>query len=324
MSKSWKDFLLRSGIPLENDVSRFLDSRDCIPSFEYSYLRKDEYGIEKEFSYDIDAAYIKKNWFFDLMIECKYRHESTNWVFIPASYGGPGESYPNDFLHPFSHFISESFPYEENFPESFAPLCSKGIEITKSGDNEKSITQAATQLAYAYAPKLTSAIEHQVGKLLVHDFIFFHVPVIVTTAKLRRLNDDVDISSVKNAKELDEVSSAENSLIMKYTMGDHLQNYNLNHLRSFFESRSEKEIEKMQTFTKDISHFVNVIAGNYALRAIAIVHVSEDSNGMSSLLDYIDRLVDFPVDLQQKIQKKHEEIEIIRKEIDKKFKKPDT
>jgi hypothetical protein len=59
MAKSWKDLLLSTGLPLENDVKKYLESRGCIASHEYTYLKPDEQGHEKQFSYDIDAAYIR-------------------------------------------------------------------------------------------------------------------------------------------------------------------------------------------------------------------------------------------------------------------------
>ena len=45
----WKDFLLKSGLPLEYEVKELLDKRKCISSFEYSYLRSDENKIINEF-----------------------------------------------------------------------------------------------------------------------------------------------------------------------------------------------------------------------------------------------------------------------------------
>lgn len=105
MGKNWQQSLLGSGLPLENDVSSYLQSVGCLPHFHYSYLKADELTIEREFSYDIDAALILGGHFFELMIECKYRHQSANWVFAPDSYGGYGELDVTDLAHPVDDFV---------------------------------------------------------------------------------------------------------------------------------------------------------------------------------------------------------------------------
>ncbi|MDO8734685.1 MAG: hypothetical protein Q7K21_05970, partial [Elusimicrobiota bacterium] len=206
MTNTWKDYLLKSSIPLEFEVKKFLDSRGCICDFEYSYLRLDENSIPKEFSYDIDASYIRDEHFVELMIECKYRHQSTKWVFIPEKYGGYQEVYPNSFMHPNDHFCrKKKFRYSSSFPIELASLCIKGIEINTSGHDTKSISHAVSQLSYAFSQKVVSGMEHQIEQLLgSSDFIFYNVPVIVTTASLFRLKNDVSISAIQKSKELSE------------------------------------------------------------------------------------------------------------------------
>lgn len=193
MSKSWKEALLASGLPLENDVQEYLRGRGCITHFEYSYLRPDEHEIKRPFSYDIDAAFIRENQFVYLMTECKYRNPDTKWIFLPDSYDGYRKFYPNDFMHAIDHFVELKFPFVSDFPRYLAPACSKGVELAGDDRNQKSINQALSQLAYAMAPKIADAIEHQVGRFLVYDHIFFHIPIVVTTAKLFRINSGVNI-----------------------------------------------------------------------------------------------------------------------------------
>ena len=167
----WKDFLLKSGLPLENDVFRYLREKGAVPSFEYSYLRNDERQNEKQFSYDLDASYFRRGYGCGLMIECKYRHDSTTWVFTPDEYGGPEEIYETSFVHPFDRFVSRKFPFSGIPVAKFAPLCSKGIEITSSGSNEKTITQGISQLSYAFAEQVVHAVSHQVNNLIEENMI---------------------------------------------------------------------------------------------------------------------------------------------------------
>jgi len=166
-NNKWKDYLLKSGLPLEFEVKEFLNTKKCISSYEYSYLRHDENEIINEFSFDISSSYIQENHFFKLMIECKYRDSSTNWLFLPGVYGGPSELGKTSFLHPCDHFTSyEKFPFK--YPE-LPPIgkpCQKGIEITSDGQNPKTITQAVNQLSYAMAEMITDAMTHQVEELL--------------------------------------------------------------------------------------------------------------------------------------------------------------
>ncbi|MBI5573834.1 MAG: hypothetical protein HY919_04695 [Elusimicrobia bacterium] len=121
MKDTWKEYLLKSSIPLEFEVKKFLDSKGCISDFEYSYLRTNENNASKEFSYDIDASYICDEHFVELMIECKYRHQSTKWVFIPEKYVVLHEVYPNSFMHPNDHFCKKNkFLYSNSFPIEIA------------------------------------------------------------------------------------------------------------------------------------------------------------------------------------------------------------
>lgn len=226
MAKSWQQSLLSSGLPLENDIKQYLDFKRCITNYEYSYLKPDETRIERQFSYDIDGTYIRDTNFVTFMVECKYRHPGTQWVFTPDTYGGPSELDPTAFVHPIDDFVPDSFPFRGTFPKRLAPACSKGIEITTHGNNEKSIDQALAQLVYAFAPKIADAIENQVFRSLVDDYIFFHVPVVATTAELFRLRDNVAIEQIRAAKLVEEVATREPCLVMNYAVGIELEKYN--------------------------------------------------------------------------------------------------
>ena len=226
MSNKWKDHLLKSSIPLEYEVKKFLDSKGCVTDFEYSYIKDDENRIPTEFSYDIDASYIKSPHFIDLMIECKYRHRGTHWVFIPEEYGGPDEIYQNAFMHPNDHFCKYKFPFSGLFPIEFAPLCSKGIEITSKDFNPKSINQAIAQLSYAFPERIADGMLHQIEELSLSGFVFYHIPIIVTTANLFRLRSDVDIRTIEKATDLSEIADEHNSLVIKNKIGIQLRHHN--------------------------------------------------------------------------------------------------
>jgi DNA-binding transcriptional MerR regulator len=321
MPKSWKEALLASGLPLENDVQEYFRGKGCISHFEYSYLRPDELEIERQFSYDIDAAYILDNQFVTLMAECKYRHPNTKWIFLPDSYDGPGELHPNDFMHPLDHFVGLRFPFRLNFPRHLAPACSKGVELAGDERNQKSITQALSQLAYAMAPKIADAIEHQVERLLVYDHIFFHVPMVVTTAGLFRINAGVTIKEIKEAHSLDKVALQEEMLVLHYTPGIELKKYNLNVLNALRQRLGEPKLTKsMQTFTDSIDHLFSVLSDHYSPKAFVIISVSKGWQSFDQFFRYVYELLNPSEELLREIREQEGEIKERLKELGLKLK----
>lgn len=307
MGKSWKDSLLRSGLPFENDVRRYLESKGCISSFEFSYLKPDEYRIERQFSYDLDAAYFKGGHFITLMVECKFRHQSVQWVFVPSEYGGPDEFDPNAFMHPFDHFIAPKFPFKGSFPRRLAPCCEKGIELTTDGPNEKAITQAVTQLAFAFSQQLSEAIVSQVRQLLgKRSPIFHHIPIIVTTADLFRLKEGSTVAAIQAASDLEDVCTREHCIVLKYSRGAELLDYNRKVLSAARAELGDAVLKKsIQTFTEDLDHFFEVLANHYCPSAIVVVSVGNGWNAFDKLFGYIDDLVEPPKSLLDEIKLEH-------------------
>lgn len=321
MSNSWKDLLLKSGLPLENDIKRYLDSLGCISHFEFSYIKTDESKVDKEFTYDIDASYIQDQNFIDLMIECKYRHESVKWIFLPDKYGGPGEIDPNSFIHPIDYFVSLSFPYRYSFPITLAPLCSKGIEITPNSNNEKSITQAIYQLSYAFAPKIAESIEHQVYELLGGiEHIFYHIPIILTTAKLFRIKEDIAIPDIKQTDDINEIADEHDMLVMRHSIGKQLEEYNIGIFDKLKNKIGFQQLySKNNSFTDDIEHLFAVISAFYCPQTILILNYSEGCGCIERFFEYLKNLINPSDDLILKIKEMKKEEERIHKEMEEKF-----
>jgi hypothetical protein len=291
--KIWKDHLLKSSLPLEYDVLKYLEQKGAIADFEYSYLKADENKTIKEFSYDIDASYIFPPHYVDLMIECKYRHQSTNWVFIPEDYGGPYEVYQNSFLHASDHFTKKlKFLYDGSFPFEYAPLCSRGIEIGSTGDNSKTIIQASTQLAYAFAGKMVDGMLHQADQLLGGEVIFYHIPIIITTAKLFRLRSNVSIEAIEHSDSIEQVADQHDSLVLKYRTGLDLRNHSQHVFERFKESYGVAKLqEKLHSYNDDLDFVFSVIANTYCPRSILVLHHSGDNKSLSKLFDYIESVL---------------------------------
>lgn len=308
---AWKDHLLKSGLPLEFEIKKFLDEKGCISNMERTYLRSNEASITTEFSYDIESSYIKGEHFIDLMVECKYRHDSVRWVFLPETYHSIDEIRHTDFMHPVDHFNTHPFHYFE-FPLSFGPLCSKGIELTNEGANPKTITQAVTQLAYAMAEKVTNAVHHQTDEVLSTNFkstTFYNIPIIVTTASLYRLREDVDIRTIKTAEKLEDVATKEPYLVLKAKTGSDLLKYNQEIFHNFIMDQDlESLAAKLRSFNGDPRFIFDHIARESCPNSIVIVHHTPDNLGLTKFFEYIDRVIKPDQEIFEMVKKKNDEM----------------
>jgi hypothetical protein len=316
-STRWKDYLLRSGLPLENDVKRLLERRGCVGRSEYSYLRENEENYEREFSYDIDASYIDDPYFVDLMVECKYRHDSTKWVFTPETYGGMDESYPTEFTHPQDGFVSLSFPFKNRPFPRLGELCGKGVELTPNGTNEKTIRRGVSQLVYALPEKISSSFEHQIYDLLVTEHIHLHVPILVTTAQLYRINEEISIQDIRQSDDLSDIARKSNLLVLKKRPTVGLERYSRSEFNAFRKRVGDERIrEELSTFTKDTDHFFGVLTEYKCPRAVAVVHHNVDSTGLPQLVDYIEKLIQPTEGLKDKLQQYEAKMEKAAEELE--------
>ncbi len=297
MSKDskWKDFLLKSGLPLEYEIKEYLENNGFITNFEYTYLRENQENQITEFSYDIDATYAYPPFFFELMIECKYRHNSTKWLFLPEDYEGVDETNFTSFLHFNDHFNKNGRYPNSEYPFKFADLCSKGIEITTEGQNPKTIDQAMAQLSYAMAEKIISGMHHQTDEILSKSFngtIFFPIPIIITTSELYRLNENVSIEEIRGCNDITEIATKTNKLIIKNSTGVNLERFNYTKFKSFEEEVGKNILEqKLNTFNEDLDFVWSVISKNYSPQCIVVLHYSKENNGLEELVKYIKRFV---------------------------------
>ena len=292
MPKSWKDALLSSGIPLENDVRNYLSQHGCLAEFEHSYLRADETQILRQFSYDIEASLIQPPHFVDFLVECKYRHPSVSWIFTPDEYGGHTELGPNDFTHPLTHFVGRRCAFDTSlFPRRLAPCCSKGVELTAEGANEKAIAQAVSQLAFGMALRVGDAIEHQAYDLLRGDFVFYHLPVIVTSAALHRLREDVTIESLRAASEMPEVADQVDLLVLRHRTGVELRDHNAAIFTALRASLSDEVLKaKLQPPWSGLDHAFDALARDTP-QAIVVVSTHRGWQAMDHLFAYVHELL---------------------------------
>nr|WP_319997623.1 hypothetical protein [uncultured Draconibacterium sp.] len=292
----WKDFLLKSGLPLEFEIREFLSSKKCICDYDYTYLRENEANQLTEFSYDIDASYIEDSSTIDFMIECKYRHESTKWLFLPEKYNSHHEIFYTSFMHPNDHFVAGERTGLYKYPHKFAPLCSKGIELTTQGQNPKSITQATLQLSYAMAEKYTSGFSYQIDERKnrpSQGTNFYSIPIIITTAQLFRLKENSSIESIKSSQEIEDIATKEEFIIMRSNESVHLEKYNVNIFDEFIQKRDLDNLKHyINSFNSDPEFVMSVIARHYCPSCFVIIHHTEDNIGLNKLFEYVDNVID--------------------------------
>lgn len=217
--KSWKEHFLSSGVPLEHSVSQIFEKLEAWDPGEFTYEREDETGTPRVFSVDIHSSHIdvKRNFWLESLVECKYRHDGTKWLFTPREYN---PLFGRDFDELFVVLDQCCGDREVNrvalgsFRSNY-PLCTKGIEILPDNANPKTIEEAVQQLRYAVVAKSLDALQHQIDELLGKPTpIFIIVPIIVTTSELWRLKPGVTVDDVRAADQIEEIADTHDLLVL--------------------------------------------------------------------------------------------------------------
>lgn len=290
--KSWKNHLLSSGLPLEHSVIQELKKHKFLNPREFRYERKNEHGVSALFSVDVHATSIlseRKLW-LDLLIECKYRHESTQWVFNPDEYDwGFGVEFNDSFviLDALTKPRRLDRAYLNRFSDSY-PLCAKGIELVHNDRNPKSIDQAIAQLAYAVPDQAVSALNHQAS--LEEPYIHLIIPMIVTTSELWRLRSRVSVSDVCTAQELSDVAEKGDILVVHKKPDNELSRYTNRLLDETLDDEAKELLEEKRPH--GFNHFQAVFS-DHTPSAYVLIHYSRFEQAITNLLRFVrsDRLI---------------------------------
>jgi hypothetical protein len=218
-TKTWKEHLLSSGVPLEYSIIRIFEELGINNPAEYRYERKTETGVSQVFSVDVKATKydLGRSLYIDCLVECKYRHDETNWVFMPRDYEeffGPG--FADLFVTLDKCCVERQLDRSilQKF-ESTYPLCSKGVELLPKDANPKAIEQAIQQLRYAVVSRAIECIDDQLFRPPDMTIpIWVIIPIIVTTADLWRLKVGTTVDDVRNAKDIDTVADHLDVLVL--------------------------------------------------------------------------------------------------------------
>jgi len=301
--KNWKHHLLKSGLPFEYEIKECFVKNNCTVWDEYSYLKEDENKVEKEFSYDLDVNYWTGNYSMTFMVECKYKTEPTKWFFLPDPYSYQDDITQNSFLHPIDYFTENKFLFKLhpfcNVQSPLGPFCLKGVEIYQNQFLETNIFKAINQLSFAFIEQLIISIESQLE--VFPETVFFNIPIIVTNAELYLINEKLTTADIENSENIEEVSERHDFLFFHNKIGESLKKYNSETLTQFFKFKGEETFNtKNKSFTKDLSHFIDVLSENYCPEIILIMHHDNQHDNFKKLFDYINFIMKPSDELEKK------------------------
>ncbi len=218
MSKSWKENLLKSSLPLEYETSLILNANRILVNGEYSYARPNENGVVTDFSIDIHAKdyfHLTKETIWaeiQYIIECKYCHEGVNWLFYPGVDPVDGHG----FLEPYDQL--RAYTLESEYLDKFdreRPYAIKGLELVPDGSNPNTILRGLEQLRHGAANVTFETMKDSFENSIDNQYpIQIFAPILVTTAKLLVLKERVKIENIKESSEIGEISKEVNSLMI--------------------------------------------------------------------------------------------------------------
>jgi hypothetical protein len=286
--KDWKEYLLKSSLPLEQIVSKKLENKQMGIVGEYPYIRPNEQGIHTEFSIDLHAVKFlgtqlqsvpidlkKYTARLNLLIECKYNHPGVRWIFSP---------YPPNFEMPLTVFRLQKMGKHSTFSldldtEPFLPFCTRGIELHGTGFDPNNISRGLSQLRYG----MPNLILQEIDRLKPSNRLFFTEQsliglMLVTTADLYVLRADQDIEAYRSAESLEDVAQKVDALVVSQERGPHLQQYCEELCETRFNRKPSDHVEQ-QLIKKEVNE-------DFPMEFQIIVV------GLNSLEDVIDLIVD--------------------------------
>lgn len=220
--RTWKDYFLSSGLPLEQSVIQTLEGLGVEGLKEFKYERKNEAGTTTLFSVDVYGPQIyhelsRQQLWLEIFCECKYRHDNIKWIFTPHDFGRWPLASSHNMLVSLDKMTGPKVintSYFSKLTDNFK-LCKKGIEIYENDINNKTIEQSISQLRYAVLNMVLDSLSTQVDKLLGPiSPLFVILPIIVTTAELWRIDNGVTIKDIREAEGIEKVGNKLNSLII--------------------------------------------------------------------------------------------------------------
>jgi len=293
--KTWKDHLLSSGLPLEHSVTQALGKLSMVDPREFRYTRANEQGVQTTFSVDVHAECLvhQPNIWLELFVECKYRHESTNWIFTPSDYApfaGP------EFAELFVSLVTPGCARKMNrgllnrYAEKYA-LCGKGVELFSNDSTHATIERALSQVRYAIPNRAAAGLNSLTRSMNSSTDVsrpptVVLVPMIVTTAALWRIRPEVTIEALRQANEIADVATSEEVLVVHHPPDNELANYSTATLRRDLSTNAKQELDAHhrdghEGFIKGFAQWVP--------STFVVIHYTRFSKAVENLVRFLDR-----------------------------------
>jgi len=244
----WKNFVLKTGLPLEYEVIKIINSIGFRCNGEFPYIKENENGFNTEFSIDIWAETdlkninIENNISVSCLIECKYSHRGISWLFMPNN--NPSSNYlikivdHNSSVFDSQHSIEKSFLKRNKFN-----YCFKGIEIHQNDASDFIIKKGISQLKYAL-PNIASNyldIHYHVDPTSIAIIL----PILVTTADIFLLNKNVTIDDIYNTDIISSIAQLQDAIILSNLEDPLVERYSEKIIIDF--------LNKNESFEKDFN-----------------------------------------------------------------------
>ena len=286
----WKDFFLKSSLPLEQLVAEKVSNCGLHIGGEFAYLRSNEQNNFAEFSIDLSAStlnQLRENisiWStLDLLIECKYSSPNVEWIFARYPKLEPLTAnclHNYDFLS--SYWVKDTSPIVDI--EKNAQYAVNGLALTDKFADNKRIKHGLNQLRYAIPQFLKKIASDDLLSDEEHS-IRLVAPILVTNSPLRLLKENVSFEDIRSAASLDEITDVHNVIYHYQQTGPELA-------KSIKES-SEYISTNLDGGKRNAKFDLNYINSelNYSLETIAIVQ-------LDYLEEYVRRLKDASASIQ--------------------------
>jgi hypothetical protein len=221
------DSLLKSSLPLENQVAAIADDCSFFNCGEFPYSRVNEVGQAMDFSIDLlvsanlyadENADVGKD--VSVLIECKYASPSVQWVFSTVPKHEPIEmSGLSSFPLNSDYRLSGLHTIVSLEPQAY---CTRGVSLSTTSADPAQIRHGLQQLRYAI-PNLLRSLYIENRDLDMFPSIPIIVPLLVTNAPLRVLNADAGIAMASQSVSLEQVTTLHSHLCVYQKAGPELK-----------------------------------------------------------------------------------------------------
>jgi len=244
-NNKWKTGFLKTGLPLEYVTSNILDKLGHSIFGEYPYVRPNEKKELTEFSVDLRSYKCVDNnnklIILSMLIECKYRQPGTSWVFSPY----PNDLMPIGLINSTQDLVPMRLGHKAIFEfEKKIGYCVSGIELSNDGNgNTNGVKHGIFQLRFAIPHLLKKDLENCLERTYYDgNYIDLSCSILVTTAEIRVIKKDLQLTDFTNADNLDEVTEIKEAIILNETPGPQLQEFADSLANDFL--KDHPEIEK--------------------------------------------------------------------------------